>query len=287
VVLKFYLGCSFQPPSETVAMTTHAERLGYAGVAVPDHLFYPVEPSTPYPYSADGCPPFPLDAPWPDIWVLLGTLGALTSTIHLRTNVFILPLRHPLVVARAVGTAAVMTNGRVELGVGVGHLRDEFDALGVDFRTRGRRADEAITALRALLRPGPVSHDGDIWHIRPVYLHPAPEAPVPIFVGGESKAALERAARLGDGYVSVPRTMEQLEALMTELTKLRDDLAPERPPLRFHVDCSDARSIGDYRRLADAGAEVVKVDYRHLPHATLEERLELMQEFADSVIERM
>src|SRR5262245_32402836 len=104
-------------------MTLHAERLGYSGVTIPDHVFYPVEPSTPYPASASGKPPFPLDAPWPDVWVLIGALGALTSTIHLRTNVLILPLRHPVTVARAVGTAAVMTGNRVELGIGVGHLR--------------------------------------------------------------------------------------------------------------------------------------------------------------------
>lgn len=285
--MKFYVGCSFQPPSETVEMAKHAERLGYAGVAIPDHVFYPVEPSTPYPYSPTGKPGFPLDAPFPDVWVMLGALGALTSRIHLRTNVFILPLRHPVTVARAVGTAAVMTQGRIELGIGVGHLRDEFDTLGFDFRTRGRRTDEAITALRSLLKAGPVSHHGEFWQVPPVYLHPAPDEPVPIFVGGESKAALERTARLADGYVSVPHTMDDLESLTTELTKMRRELAPDRPPLRFHLDCHDATTVGDYRRLADAGAEVVKIDYRHLPNASLDERLELMEQFADSIINRI
>lgn len=285
--LKFYIGCSFQPPSETVAMAVQAEKLGYAGITIPDHLFYPVEPSTKYPYSASGKPAFPLDAPFPDVWVLIGALGALTTTLHIRTNVYILPLRHPLAVARAAGTAAVMTGNRFELGVGVGHLRDEYDAVGVDFHARGRRANEAITALRSLLRPGPVSHHGELWDIPPIYLHPAPGQPVPIFVGGESKAALERTARLADGYVSVPHTPDDLEQLMTELRKLRTDLAPDLPPLRFHVDCSDpGATADDFRRLADLGAEVVKVDYRHLPEASLQERLDLMEQFANSVISK-
>jgi alkanesulfonate monooxygenase SsuD/methylene tetrahydromethanopterin reductase-like flavin-dependent oxidoreductase (luciferase family) len=98
-----------------------------------------------------------------------------------------------------MGTAAVLAEGRVELGVGVGDLRDEFDALGVDFHSRGRRTDESIEALRSLLRSGPVSHHGPFWDIGPIYLHPAPQRPVPILIGGESKAALQRAARLGDG----------------------------------------------------------------------------------------
>lgn len=282
--LKFYLGCSFQPPSETVEMATRAEQLGYAGVAIPDHIFYPVEPSTPYPYSANGKPAFPIDAPFPDVWVMMGTIGALTSRLHIRTNVFVLPLRHPVAVAKAAGTAAVVTQGRIELGVGVGHLRDEYDTLGFDFHNRGRRMDEAITALRSLLKPGPVSHQGEFWEIPLCYVNPAPEPPIPIFVGGESRAALERTARLADGYVSIPHKIDDLEALVVQLSKLRRELAPEMPPLRFHLDCIDAKTVGDYRRLADAGAEVVKVDYRHLPDASLPERLDLMEQFADSII---
>lgn len=289
MALKFYFLPNVESPAATVELAKHAEKLGFHGVAVGDHLFYSVEPSTPYPYTADGKPSFPLDRSWPDVFVLIGALGQATSTLHFRTNVYILPLRHPLVVARALGTAATFAEGRVELGVGVGHLRDEFEALGSDFHTRGRRTDEAITALRSLLRRGPVSHQGTFWNIPPIYLHPAPERPVPIFVGGETKAALERTARLGDGYISIPHTIDELEALMTELRRLRTALAPERPPLRFHVHGRDVTTVGDYRRLADAGAEAVNValwQYRD-GSATLDDCVEKMTEFSDSVLSKV
>jgi probable F420-dependent oxidoreductase len=282
--VKFYLGSGFAPPQEVVAMAIHAERLGFAGVTIPDHVFYPLEPSTAYPYTASGKPGFAIDSPFPEPFVMMGAIGAATSRVNIRTNVFVLPLRHPVAVAKGLGTAAVVTGGRVELGIGVGHLKDEFDILGFDFRTRGRRTDEAIAAIRALLRPGPVSFRGEFWDLPPMYLHPAPERSVPILVGGESSAALERTARLGDGYVSVPHTMDELQELVTKITTLRRELAPDLPPLRFHLDCKDAHTLADYRRLADIGAEVVKIDYRHLPDSTLEQRLVLMEKFSDSII---
>jgi probable F420-dependent oxidoreductase len=287
--LAFYLIHQFESMTASAQLAAAAEKLGFGGLAVGDHLFYSVEPSTPYPYTEDGKPRFALDRPWPDVFVLFGALGQVTSTLRFRTNVYVLPLRHPLVVARAAGTAQVVTGGRVELGVGVGHLRDEFDALGVDFHTRGRRTDEAMMALRALLRPGPVSYRGSLFDIPPIYLHPAPEQPVPLFVGGESKAALARTARLADGYVSIPHSMDELESLMAEMTRLRAELAPELPPLRFHVHATDVQTVHDYRRLADAGAEAVNVAFWRTGRETypLEQELERMQEFSDSIITRV
>jgi alkanesulfonate monooxygenase SsuD/methylene tetrahydromethanopterin reductase-like flavin-dependent oxidoreductase (luciferase family) len=217
----------------------------------------------------------------------MGAIGALTTTLRIRTNVFILSLRHPAAVAKALGTAAVVTNNRVELGVGVGHLRDEFDVLGADFHRRGRRTDEAIMALRALLHPGPVSYQGNFWDVPAAYFHPAPDAPVPIFVGGESQAALERAARLADGYASVPRSMEELESLAAQLKELRRRLAPDQPPLRLHLDCSDASTVDDYHRLEAAGAEVVKVEFGRPPDVTLAERLASMEQFAETIMAKV
>lgn len=287
--MHFYLACGFQEPQETIELAKHAEKLGFYGLALADHLFYPVEPSTPYPYTKDGKPLFKLDSPFPDVWVLTGALGALAPSLHFRTNVYILPLRHPLVAARAIGTAAVLTGGRVVLGIGVGHLKDEFDALGEDFHTRGRRTDESIAALRELLKPGPVAHHGQFWNLGPLYMHPAPEKPVPIFVGGESKAALQRTARLGDGYISVGHTLQDLESMMAELRKMRSELAPEMAPLRFHMQGVDLQTVGDYRKLHDLGAEAVTVGFwkQGREPMVLDQQMERMSEFAESIITKL
>lgn len=287
--MNFYLTYTYRPAADTIKVAQHAESLGFHGLATGDHLFYPVEPSTPYPYTKDGKPSFAIDKPWPDVWVLAGMIGAVTSRLHFRTNVYVLPLRHPLVVARALGTAAVMAEGRIELGVGIGHLRDEFEAMGVEFRDRAHLTDEAILALRSLLKSGPVSYHGASWDIGPLYLHPAPREPVPIFVGGESKGALERTARLGDGYISIPHTLEDLEALMGELRRLRSSLAPEAAPLRFHLHGIGLDSVSDYHRLADAGAEAVNVAFwtSGRQEAPLDQHLAMMEEFSESIIAKM
>jgi alkanesulfonate monooxygenase SsuD/methylene tetrahydromethanopterin reductase-like flavin-dependent oxidoreductase (luciferase family) len=144
-------------------------------------------------------------------------------------------------------------------------------------------------ALRSLLQSGPVSHHGTFWDIGPIYLHPAPRQPGPILVGGESRAALRRAARLGDGYISIPHTMEDLESLMAELRALRAEHAPDRPPLRFHMHGLDLRGVGDYRRLVDAGAEAVTVGFWRQDRERFpwDEHLQKITDFSESIIRQM
>ena len=97
----------------------------------------PTQPGE-YPCSDDGQPPFPLDTPWPDVLVLTAAIAAMTSTLRVLTSVFVLPMRHPLNVAKAAGTAALVSDGRLSLGIGLGWQREEFAAVGVDFAKRGR-----------------------------------------------------------------------------------------------------------------------------------------------------
>jgi probable F420-dependent oxidoreductase len=220
-VTKVFVSCGLLQDEEVVALAPHVERLGFDGVMLPDHVFMPVE-SGDYPYSSDGSPTFPRDAPWPDPFVLIGALAMITERLRFMTTVVVLPLRHPLLLAKSVAAAARLSRGRLMLGVGLGWQREEFEALGIDFTKRGAIADETIEVLRALSEPGPVEHHGRFFSFGPLYLEPAPPR-VPIIVGGSSEAARQRAVRLGDGYVlpvvpfgEMPSHVESLRALLAE-----------------------------------------------------------------------
>jgi probable F420-dependent oxidoreductase len=193
-----FVSCGVIPDDEIVELAPHIERLGFDGITVGDHIFISGAPGS-YPYSANGRPPFAVGSPWPDPFVVIGAAATVTERIRFLTSVVILPLRHPLLLAKAVSSAARISRGRVLLGVGVGWQREEYDALGIDFSKRGAIAEEAIAVLRKLSHPAPVEHHGRFFSFGPVDLGP-PAPPVPIIVGGRSQAARRRAVRLGDGY---------------------------------------------------------------------------------------
>src|SRR5439155_1740265 len=152
--------------------------------------------STPYPYTPDGSPPFTPGTPWPDPWVLIGAMAAVTTRLRFMTNVYVAPARNPFLVAKQVGTAAVLSGDRVALGVGAGWMREEFEQLGQPFGDRGRRLDEMIEVVRALWRGGMVEHHGEHYDFHRLQMSPVPAAPVPIYCGGQSRRAIERASRL-------------------------------------------------------------------------------------------
>lgn len=181
-----------------------AEANGFDSIWIPEHLIFPVEMPPEYSYTSDGYPPMHSDTPAFDPFVVLAGVATRTSTIKLGTGVFILPLRHPIPVARSVITLDRMSGGRVLFGIGVGWLSDEFEIVGQDFHNRGKRTDEMIELMRALWMDDPVEFHGKYYDIPPVRFFPKPidkREGIPIIVGGTSPGALERAGRLGDGWL--------------------------------------------------------------------------------------
>jgi probable F420-dependent oxidoreductase len=180
-----------------------AERLGFDGVWMFDHLFTPSDLDSKYPYSRDGAYALSAEDPFYDPLGLFGVLAGATERLNLGTGVLVAAYRHPIVLAKTLATIERFAPGRIRLGVGTGWMREEFDALGVPFERRGARLDEYMDALRALWSGEATSFDGEFYRWPDAGFLPSPTAPIPLIVGGHSDRALERAAKHGDGWAAV------------------------------------------------------------------------------------
>jgi probable F420-dependent oxidoreductase len=287
--VKFVLASAYSDPLEYVPLARGAEANGFEAIAVSDHVVHFERPRTPYPYTADGSRRWPAFTPWPDPWVAIGAMAAATARLRFFTNVFVLPLRDPFLVAKAVGTAAVLSGNRVALGVGVGWSRDEFELVGQDFGTRGRRTDEMVELLRKLWSGKTIEHRGPFYACEALEMSPAPSEPIPLYFGGVSDAALRRAARLGDGWISDIHSTAELRALIARVRAEREALGRGALPFAVIAAANDAVDVGGYRGLEDAGVThlLTMPWYFYGGGATLAAKLDSLARFRDDVIEKL
>lgn len=289
--MKFWQVVSFSEPEQLPGIARAAEEAGFHGVLLSDHLFFPGRLESRYPYSEDGRPGFDGRTPFPEPWTTISALAAHTRRLHFGTMVYILPLRHPLEVAKLVGTAALLAGGRVMLGCGAGWIREEFDAVGSDFRTRGRRMNEIIPLLRKLWTGEMVEHRGEHYRLGPLQMSPPPPAPVPIYVGGLSPAALRRAASLGDGWIGTGQSPEEAAEILSLLRTLRHEAGRDIDPFDAIVPLTTPPEPDTLRRLeAEHGLTSTTAwpfTYTLGPSSTLEAKRDAMLRFGEEVIARV
>ena len=232
--MKFGVALGALHPHFHLECVEVAERLGYESVWLPEHLVFPVAMSR-SPRPGEDHPPVPAHTPVFDAFTYLAFLAARTSTVRLGTHVYNLGLRHPFVSARAVATLDILSGGRFEFGIGASWLEQEWIAAGLEFSTRGRRVDEIIGVAKRLWTEATVEHHGDFFDFDAVAFEPKPvqEPWPPILVGGESTAALRRAAQLGDGWIGMGHTIESAAASIRQLLEFRR--AAERPTDDFQI----------------------------------------------------
>jgi probable F420-dependent oxidoreductase len=202
-------------PAWMAAFARHVEACGFESIVVVEHTVLMSEYSSIYPYDASGRVELPADCPVPDPLDLLAFLAGHTERLGLATGVLVLPNHHPVVLAKRVATLDVLSGGRFRLCAGMGWLKEEIEACGAEFSSRGRRADEQLEVMRLLFadRPGGASFHGEFFGFDNAMCYPKPVSRVPIHIGGHSIAAARRAGRLGDGF-------QPLGVGGTELTKL-------------------------------------------------------------------
>jgi probable F420-dependent oxidoreductase len=233
--MKFWLSLvSTLELDQMLELARFAEEVGFHGITVADHLVMSTRIESKYPYTEDGAIWWPDDTPWLDPWVTLSAMGAVTKNIKLASNIYLAALRDPFTAAKAVSTAAVLTNDRVVCGVSVGWIKEEYDLMNVEFATRGKRMDELIAVMRKLWTGKEVNHRGDFFDFERAIMCPAPRAPIPVWSGGGSKPALRRAA-LNDGWLGLPMTLAQLKPVAHTLKEIRRDagLSPDNFDICF------------------------------------------------------
>jgi len=189
-------------PAWMAAFAEHVEACGFESIVVVEHTVLMTQYSSAYPYDASGRVELAADCSVPDPLDLLAFLAGKTERLGLATGVLVLPNHHPVMLAKRVATVDALSGGRLRLCVGMGWLKEEIEACGTEFSTRGRRAAEQLEVMRLLWenRPDGASFHGEFFDFDNAACYPKPAAQVPVHIGGHSRAAARRAGRLGDGF---------------------------------------------------------------------------------------
>ncbi len=242
------------------AVAQGAEQRGIGTIWVGEHVVLFPEYDSHYPYAEDGRIPAPSGSGLLEPLVTLTYLAARTSTVRLGTAMLLLPQRNPVYVAKEVSTVDWLSGGRVDLGVGVGWLAEEFEAVDVPWARRGARTDEYLEVLRTLWCDDPSSFDGDLYRLPPCSMFPKPvqDPHPPIHVGGESDPALRRVARAAQGWHTFYRLPEDLAAPLARLDELLAQAGRSRTEVQITV-CPYMHQLTPERveRYAGAGADAV------------------------------
>jgi probable F420-dependent oxidoreductase len=245
----------FLPPEQLVPVAIRAERLGFAGVAVADHASNPEVIETPYPYGGRRGKGQILPSPM----VMIAAMAAATRTLRFTTWVLVVPLRHPILLAKEIATAARIAGGRLDLGVGSGWMREEFLAVGIEPATRARRMDEMLGLMRRLWAGEFTASDSDLFRFAPNQVLPTLDPPPPVLVGGHGARALDRAARAADGWVGAFMGYPALAEVVAELTRLRASYGRAELPFEIRLSYESLVTDEDLYRLADLGVTSVIV----------------------------
>ncbi len=288
--MKYWQVVSFSEPDQLLGIAQAAEEAGFEGILLADHLFFPGTLNSKYPYSEDGTPGFDGSTPFPDPWTTIAAMSSVTSTLKFAPMVFILPLRHPIELAKTLGTLAIHSDGRAILGAGAGWIREEFDVMGIPWKGRGKRMDEMVEVMRQLWTGDMVEYHGDVFDLPPMQMSPAPAAPVPIYFGGISELAMRRAARTGQGWFGTGNTVEQATDLLDKLAGYRREYGTDGDPFDALVPLAVPPDTELFARLEGehgmTSTSVYPFMYTLGPSSTLEQKRDAMMQFGDAFIRR-
>lgn len=261
---------------------------GWDAMVVPDSICYPRDSDSSYPYTADGNREFLDGKPFIEPFVLIPALAAVTSRLRFHTFVVKLAIRQPVLVAKQAASLAVLSGNRFGFGIGLSPWPEDFTVTGTEWKGRGRRMDEMIDVMRGLWTGDYFEYHGDFYDLPAVKITPVPTEPIPLLVGGQSDAALRRAARVGDGWMHAGMgDGSDLGAHLDRLGELRAEYGRADEPFEVHVISFDGYSVDGVKRLEDLGVTDVIVGFRDpytMPDTPLQPKLDALRQFADTVI---
>jgi probable F420-dependent oxidoreductase len=286
--MKFTFVESMCDPAQYIPLAKAAEAAGWDSFAVPDSLCYPEFSDSTYPYNPDGTRTFLEDKPFLDPFTQIAAMGAVTEKIRFTTFVVKLTIREPVLVAKTAASLAVQTNNRFGFGVGLSPWPEDFQVCNQPWKGRGKRMNEMIEIIRGLTTGGFFAFEGEHYNVPSIKMCPTPTKPIPFLIGGHSKPALRRAARLGDGWMHAGGDPETLKALHGQLKEMLKEEGRENDPFEIHVISMDGYSVDGIKRLEDIGVTDCIIGFRN-PYEgpdtmTLQEKIDGINMFADGVI---
>lgn len=289
--MQFTLQLGFSNYRNYPAIAVAAEQAGWNYLSMPDSLFFPKITESDYPYADTGAIRDYLEhSAIIDPIVAMSTMAALTSSIKFFPGVIKVPVRQPLILAKQLNSLAVMSGGRIALGAGLSPWKEDFVYNGVSFEKRGELMDECIEIIRGTMSGEFFEYHGKHYDFGLLRMRPVPAQPVPILIGGHSKPALRRAARVGDGWVSANTDLPTLKAMIAELNGYRSEFGTiDRQNFEIHGIDFSAQTVDDFHRMEDAGvthAGVLPWDMSTDPE-NLECQLAAIRRFGDEIIARM
>jgi probable F420-dependent oxidoreductase len=288
--MRFTLQLGFARYPDYAAIAHTSEDAGFSSIGMPDSFFFPQHTDSQYPYADTSMIRGYIEAmPFIEPLVAMSWMAAATKKIRFYPSVMKVPTRQPLVLAKALSSLAVLCGERILLGAGLSPWKEDYTYNGVAFEKRGQLMDECIAILRGAMSGEYFEFHSENYDFGPMKMLPVPSRPVPIIVGGHSKPALQRAARLGDGWVSANTDFDTLSQLLGELTRCRE-AAGTRARADFEVHGFDmaARQVADFRRLAELGiTDACVAPWGFDPATPLATQLAAIQRFGDEIIGRL
>jgi len=236
--VKFWQVMALVDMDQLPALCRKAEEFGFEGMALGDHLITFESQYQAYDYSKDAAVLWYPDTHWPDPWVEIGALSQVTTTLKFMSTVYVLPMRDPFSAAKAVSTAARLSNNRVVLGAGIGWQKSEFDLAHQPFENRGKRADEMLDIMAHLMTGEIVEYHGAFYDFPRLQMSPGVTRPVPILIGGRSPAAYKRAARF-DGWIGAQYHAHEIPEIVAALRAERRALGKENEPFEIQLNLYD------------------------------------------------
>ncbi len=285
--MQFWQSLPFTHPDDMLELVPVIEEAGFEGILLADHVFAPEHFTSRYPYDDSGEAPFDGTTPFLEVFATISALAQVTTRLRFLTNVYILPLRHPIEIAKGVSTAAVFSKNRTILGFGAGWLREEYEILGVPFERRGKRMDEQIPILQRLLAGEVVEADGAFYRFAPLRLSPLPTEKVPIWAGGMNPAALRRAAQFCDGWTGAGTGFDQTVELLTELKRQRTRFGRENEPFDCLVPLAEelpAEKMQHLTELGMTGTVSWPLEYQLPPGASLRDKKDKIRQLGEEMI---
>ena len=251
-------------PNALLEVARLAEELGYDSLWVIERLLYPLNPKAPYPATADGSLPLAYRRSL-DPLATLAYLAAVTSRVRIGTSIINLPYHNPVLLARELGTIDVLSQGRLDVGLGVGWSPDEFEAIGVPMSGRGRRAEEALQVIEAIWRDNPVEFEGRYFRVPESYfdLKPVQKPRPPIYMAAYTPTTMDRVARLADGWIPSGVPLGAMEQMFAAIKQGAAEAGRDPSDLKLIVGANVAfhpAPLGDDRPIFAGSAEQIEED---------------------------